>query len=635
MPTDLAANSDFRRKVLELSYSDKEIQRECWIACSRDVVFFVNAFCWILESREAAAWEQRIKLKEIPFVLRDYQQEAVKKIIESLGHEDVLVEKSRETGVSWMIVVIAVWNWVFSGQSHIGFVSKDEDSVDSDDPDTLFAKFEFILKRLPQWMIPRNKRNLNDHTWKNLDNDSTLLGYAATGNVARGGRKLWMLMDEFHSFPAGDDQAALDSTSAVTHSRLIVSTPNRSRGPSGAYYDLITDDTRSGLRLVVDWKDDSSKRRGLYHSERIHDSEAFALVIDDTEFWDEYKNEDGTYRHPTKDGEAYKFVLDGKTRSLYYDDYCLRPGVTSRSVASELDRNFAGAASTVCDLDVINRAIEKVKSPTMTGEIYPDPNHPGEWTFDWSIPEGSVKLWCVLKDGKPPLGEYAAGEDISAGTGGAKSSYSALEIFNKKTGEHVFEWRSNRIDPMKFASLAVWICKWFHDAYMIPEINGPNGALFVKEIIALRYMSVYKRKPSGKRAAVASEYLGYFNTDRGLALLNGMQSAIQAGKAHVNSALALREMSRYLYGPSGEVVHSLIGAEEDASGKGKAHGDAAIALSAAWLGVEDWPVRPAEKEPDVIPYGSFLWRRMEYEKEQRKKSECSFWSPHYGRKPVV
>lgn len=636
-PRELADNMDCRRQLLTLAYSDRQIQKEIWIMSSRDPLFFCNANCWILESRDSADWQVggRIRSREVPFILRPYQEQAIRDVIGSLGREDIVAEKSREVGATWIFIMLMVWGFLFSGQEHCGVVSKDELSVDNpDDPDSLFSKFEFLLKRLPQWMQPRTKRNHSDHTWKNLENESTITGYAATGNVARGGRKRWMLFDEFHSFPAGTDQQALDSSVAVTDSRVFISTPNPARGTAGAYHELVTDLSRKALRLVIDWKDDIDKRRGLYHSRNIIGTDSYALILDDAEFWSQYANQDGTYRNPTKKGEQYKFVLDGKTRSLYYDAYCQRPGVTERSVASELDRNFTGATSSVCDLGTLSRAIDRAKAPFTTGEIYPnpEPREPlavgNEWIFDSSIADGATKLWCKLVDGRPPPGEYSAGQDISAGTGGARSSYSAIEIFDKKTGEHVFELRSNRIDPIRFAGLAIWVCRWFWDAYMVPETNGPLGVLFLNEIIRMKYPHVYKRKPQRRRDALRGNMLGYFNSDQGVELLENMEQAITKKVAHVNSVLALREMSRYAYGADGKIHHSLEMAETDGSGKGKAHGDAAIALCAAWLGVEDWPAAAERAKSSTPPIDSYLWRQAEYQKQLKRQNEKQYWKSY-------
>jgi predicted GNAT superfamily acetyltransferase len=74
-----------------------------------------------------------------------------------------------------------------------------------------------------------------------------------------------MLMDEFHFFEQGDDYAALDSTVHVTPCRVFVSTANRDRGMAGAFYDVVSDATKNGAMIVIDWKDDPDKARGLYH----------------------------------------------------------------------------------------------------------------------------------------------------------------------------------------------------------------------------------------------------------------------------------------------------------------------------------------------------------------------------------
>ena len=631
VPTDVAANAQFRRQLLTLGYEDAEARREQWIMCARDPIFFICGFTWLLEARDPSEWqvENVLSLKEKPFILRDYQNGVVSQILKHLGQRTIIVEKSRETGVTWILIALAIWDTMFHGQTHVGLVSKDESSVDStDNPDSLFSKLEFLYKRLPYWLRQPIKRNLSEHTWKYLDNESTITGYASTGDLARGGRKRWMLMDEFHAFPSGIDKAALDSTSAVTPCRVVISTPNRHRGAAGAYYDLVTDDTHNGVRIVVDWKDDIEKRRGLYHSEHPEGSEAFQLVIDDAEFWSRYANGDGTYRNPTNESEQYKFSLDGRTRSPYYDDFCRIPGMTLRGVSAELDRNFAGATSTVCDIDLLRRAVELAKKPMIMGDVYEVAASEGGWKFDTSIPDGNTRLWCLLDaNGNPPKSEYSAGVDISAGKGGALSSYSAIEIIDKRTGEHVLELRSNRLDPQRFAHLAAWVCEWFHGAYMVPERNG-IGEQFIEELIRMRYTGVvYKEKKRGRRNVAPTENLGYWSNGP-LDLLGPAETAIRLKKLHVNSALALREMMRYFYGDNGQIKHSSVEAEEDGSGKGKSHGDAAIALCVAWHGVEDWPASTPTKNPEAVPIGSFMHRRLEWEKSQKAKSAKAYWAPY-------
>jgi hypothetical protein len=50
---------------------------------------------------------------------------------------------------------------------------------------------------------------------------------------------------------------------------------------AGAFYDVVSDDTRNGIKIIVDWKDDPDKYRGLYHGELIPGTDTYKLVIDD------------------------------------------------------------------------------------------------------------------------------------------------------------------------------------------------------------------------------------------------------------------------------------------------------------------------------------------------------------------
>lgn len=438
----------------------------------------------------------------------------------------------------------------------------------------------------------------------------------------------WMLMDEFHFFEQGDDYAALDSTVHVTPCRVFVSTANRDRGMSGAFYDVVSESaTKNGVMLVIDWKDDPDKRRGLYHGEVIPGTDTYKLVIDDTDFWNEFANDDGTtYRHPLLKDQNYPFILDERIRSLYYDHVWNRPGSTPQSVAAELDRNFGGATAQIFNPQLLQRAIAAVKPVKIGGDILRNPEKPSEWMFMPLAVGGLTNLWISLDDnGNPPKGEYVFGADISAGTGGEWSSYSALEGLDKVTGEQVFEWRGNRLDPIQFAELSVWVCNWFHGAYLVPECNGPLGQLFInKTTLELKYGNVFRRIKKNVAYREKTELVGYNNTDGGIELLKNMEAQIRQNRVHPNSLIALNECSRYFL-KGGKLVHSAAESTEDGAGMGKAHGDAAIALGCASFAIDDIPVTPDEEVKSEAPYQSFLWRRQQFEKMLQQRQNRSYW----------
>ena len=240
-------NIRFRRDCIRAGFESPEAAKELWTLCARDPLFFLNTFAWLLEPRKKADWNTKDRYgtaKEIPFITRGYQDTVIMRCVEHLGRQDIVIPKSRETGISWIIGgALAAWDWIFHDQTHIGFVSKDLLSANNpDDPDALFSKFEFLLERLPSWILSKSEyeRNITKNTFRNLKNGSSLTAYPAKADIGRGGRKAWMLMDEFHFFEQGEDYAAMDSTVHVTQCRVFVSTANRDRGMAGAFYEVVS-----------------------------------------------------------------------------------------------------------------------------------------------------------------------------------------------------------------------------------------------------------------------------------------------------------------------------------------------------------------------------------------------------------
>jgi hypothetical protein len=635
VPKDVYRNVKWRQAILEAGYSDRDVAMQLRMLCGRDALFFLNVFGWILEARRSAGWQVRDRMagsKTIPFITRGYQDRVIELAIPHLGMRDIRVPKSRETGVTWIFCGLACWEWCLHPDTHIGIASKDESSVgDFDDPDSLFSKLEFLIHRLPFWLRPRQiTRNVNNISLVNEDNNSTMMGYAAIADLTRGGRKAWMLMDEFHFFKPGSDVAALESTQHVTRSRVLVSTFNRVRGQSGAFYDEVSREDDSAETIVIDWKDDVDKARGLYASDRIGDSDLFALRIIDKEFWKEFREPHNTYRNPMDKKVVYPFILDGKTRSMYYDFEWKRG--SPEAIAAELDRDPAGATSQYCDRSVMQKADLKACEPYHQFDVSRDVevvDRPFE--INRRI-KGLLGLWCDLdEDGRPPRDQYCLGADIGAGTGGSQSSYSHIAMFSKTSGIQVAEWRSNRMGVTDFADLCMFLGKLFWDAYLIPECNGPLGSIFTNRVMEMRYRYLFQRRTKwtrDKRTQHGTSEPGYRNPDRGMELLTNLVEGLRVGACVVKSKLAIREMGRYVL-KLGELTHTSLRDEKDGAAQGKAHGDAAIGTAAAWYGCTDWPATKAGDVPDVVPEGCALHRRNEYLKKQRRAGQKSYWCPSF------
>lgn len=166
-----------------------------------------------------------------------------------------LAEKCRDAGVTMMGCGYGVHGFIFREGFRMGFGSQKEEYVDRiGDPKSIFEKIRFILRNLPEWMMPRGweaKRHDNFRRIVNPQNGASLSGEAGD-DIGRGDRTAIYWLDEAAVVERADSaEAALSQTSNV---RIYVSTP---RGPGNWFYRK-----RFGGNLAVftmQWTDDPRK----------------------------------------------------------------------------------------------------------------------------------------------------------------------------------------------------------------------------------------------------------------------------------------------------------------------------------------------------------------------------------------
>jgi hypothetical protein len=239
---------------------------------------------------------------------------------------DLVMEKSRDMGATWMVLMVLFWYWLFYSHSTFGLVSRIDEAIDEpNDPDTLMWKLDFLLEYLPWFLKPKLGRD--DRAKKrfgNSENKASIRGYAATANVGTGGRKKVFAMDEFGKFKSGDDRDALASTQSIAPCRIIFSTPV---GAGNAFAEMANGDKSRIRKATLHWTLHPDKSAGLYHSYRDPG----------TKQWHIEKLDPG-YEYP----EDYEFITDGKARSPWYDAECDRMYV-ERLISQELDIDYEGS----------------------------------------------------------------------------------------------------------------------------------------------------------------------------------------------------------------------------------------------------------------------------------------------------
>lgn len=616
VPRDRGANLQYRLDVRRRAAKDRGFARACQVACRHDVLFWLSAFCWVYEPRVIFDASGHILPKMVPMIPWPHQEPVILELRKQLGVRDVGVEKSRGEGLSWIAVLMALHDWLYDDMAKIGMASKDE--LSADDPnnmDSLFAKIDWELAKLPSWMAGKKDadwvRNLSAHSLVNRRNGAQINAFASKATTSVGGRYKWFFIDELAKWDAGKDEDFMTAVRSTTNSRLIVSTPE---GTTNAYYKFMHTPSNA-VRLRVHWSQNPAKNRGLYRFEK---GAPVAVDPASNPLPACYDPPDQDVLEMFYDLRARGYKLEGMERSPWYDQECYRGDSNPFSIAQELDIDYGGSTYRVFGPEFFEKADASIRAPRVRG-VMDFARETLEPDFQ-ETEDGPVLLWCRLHDGEPPKRTYVVGVDPAAGTGGSYSSNSAVVVVDAISCEQVLEWATNVVEPGDFADYCIAIARWFHDAYLCWEANGPTGAAFTKRVVARRYENVYMRTSLTKRGRRRSKAPGFQTTHgqdgtKGIMFSQFRQAVVHEGMA-VRSRDAVRECGEYIW-DKGKIVNVHVASAQDDSAAGEAHGDRVIALCMADQARRDRPLPAPERQIHEIPYGSAAWRDQWHEDRQR------------------
>jgi hypothetical protein len=207
-----------RKDLLIACSKDIKLQRAVFNECRDDILFWFDWFAY--------TFNPRVKPAHLPFNLYPFQKNVVLLLQKCIDEgEPLIIEKSRDMGLSWLVMLTFQWFWLFHDGVDFLCGSKVQDDVDKKgDRSTLFQKFRFNLDYQPLWILPEMHR-FHDSFLKILNprNGNTLAGQAATSDFGRGQRYRAVLMDEIARHPYG--QYAYESVSHSTNCVILLFTP--------------------------------------------------------------------------------------------------------------------------------------------------------------------------------------------------------------------------------------------------------------------------------------------------------------------------------------------------------------------------------------------------------------------------
>ncbi len=594
IPKDRKKNLKLRRGILREASRDAGFRALMVDRCRNDILWYVNLFCW--------TYNPRLKVKVVPFITWPFQDLAFLTILDHIERKrDLVIEKSRDMGASWICVTAIEWLWHFEEWTQSLVVSREGELVDGKTPDALFWKIDFLHRWQPDWLMPRWNPRL-DRTKRyaeNPDTNSTITGQATTEKIGIGGRATVGLLDEFSRVDRGFE--VRDGTADTTDCRIFNSTHT---GPGTAFHAIATSGATD--KIIMHWSEHPEKSRGKY---RYNQDKNQVEVLDPT------------FHFPAD----FDFVMDGSPaggpfpgiRSPWYDAECNRRG-SKRAIAMDLDIDVTGSVSQFFDALMIATLIAKYALP---------PFWQGDLSYDHTTgrPEGEaplipvdggpLRLWLPLTArNRPAPGPYAIAADVASGTGATPS---CLSVLNCKTGEKVAEYANPHIVPEKFAIFTVALCWLFSDtdgngARLAWEVPGP-GVTFGMKVQELGYGNVYYREANPNLAGgKISDTPGWHaNNTSKLSVLEEYRAALHARQFINRSEKALDECRSFKYTTSGFVEHAGEQGIEDPSGARVNHGDRVIPDAIAWKLCKAMGMMAARiKDDKEIKPGSLAWRKQ-------------------------
>ena len=581
----MRGNLQFRLDVLKAASKDISFKNDLFSMCGRDILFFINTVVFTYDPRLKDA-------KTIPFITYDFQDVAIDKVVKAPG--DLYAEKSRDMGASWIFLTADEWEWQFHEGYSVLLGSRTEDYVDkSGDRKSLMWKIDCILDNQPRWLRPDYYR-MSLH-FDNYDTGSTIEGESTTGNFARGGRWTKIMLDEFAAVEP-DGQKVLKATRDATRRRVFNSTH---QGAATSFYRI----GKTNIpKLIMHWSTHPEKNNGLYYADngkvvKLDDYSA-KVIVDSV-----------SYNFP----DDYPFVLDGKLRSPWYDNECAR-AEHPMEIAQELDIDpFSSDFQYFDPLMILQIEKENTCPPFAEGTLEFDEDSLDPLAFV-NGKNGPLKLW-VYPDYQNKINrnlEIGAGFDISAGTG---ASNSTATFVNLRTGEKIAEYADPWIKPESFAKMAIALCRYFNDAFMVPDGAGP-GRTFCDEIIRLGYRNLYyRRNEEGLNKTVSDKPGVFLNPKEKAATLGLYRRSLKDRTFIQRSSEANQECLEYIFTMGGAVEHSSAANSIDPSGAGASHGDRVISDALAAKCLDFLGRQTPTLKKDNVPLSCFGNRRAEYEKK--------------------
>lgn len=600
VPKDPVKNILWREKLLRAAEHDPILQRDLLAACRESQIFWINAFAWTYHQfdidPETGERTEAIQPHN-PFVTWEIQDELCNAFEYHLKEGlDILIDKTRDMGASWLCVDFLHWLWLFRPESQLLEMSRTEPYVDqTGNMKALFQKHDYINGWLPKWMIPPNvlfgQKNRTKMHMKNVVNGSCIDGESTTEHAGSGDRRLVVLLDEFAKVKEG--ALMRSATRDVALMRIINSTP----AGAGTEYSRWKNSGQIKV-FVLPFHEHPEKGKGRYI--RKTDMGSFEIRSP----WFDYEE---TVRSPK---EMAREILrqDIESGDTFFTIHNIDKHIALFAREPRACYHIHFKPNTANDR--INKLIRDRRLTAITVT---------------KGSKGPLRIWTTLIMDRPDQTKtYIFGIDIGKGQG---ASESVISIKCKETGEKIAEWRDANTPPYDMARIAVALAIWVGGRkprslpFMKWENNGP-GWDFGREVVRkFKYPYFHRKmKPGGIVDKKTMNYGFHTNTQSKFELLS-LYDRILAHGGYINhSKYGLEQAKLYIHYNDGGVGPAFL-VEESASAK-KTHGDVVMADA---LTLDDSELPKVKYQGLQAPQNSCGYRREQILKKKKLGKNPRSW----------
>ncbi len=544
LPQDEEGLLRWKIYVRERCLEDREFRENIRQMCAADVCFFAASFGWFHETRET----EKV-VGKFPLIPDPDQIDILSWLQKYAGRIDVVIEKTRGVGLSYLICVYCLWLWLFRSQKiDIGLLSKDKNSLDIlDRPSTLMGKLDMLFAELPAWMtLDENGKTIvhrtssQTHLFENLVNGNCIIGFVPTDQKLRSARLYCLFADE-GAFLDVTDQRWLAAAAGTSPSIIWVSTHN---GSNTMFFRLVHDEISDLVRISTFWWNNRRCAKGLYTVKN-------GMIV----------KIDKSYQFP--EGYQYNYDKPGRLQSPFTDKAFRRPQINAMTVEEEL-YGIAAIQSKRMYRDKLVKYLNLLCSK----HVYRCDMIAGDFIENEENPE--LFFW---EHEETFNGFYIIGVDPAAGVD--DGAYAALVVIDVRTGVQVASAALKDMPPIPFAQYVVNLAKRLAGprghgfAKIAFESTGAVGAQFAAELARLRWTAICY---DGKKTTP-----GFHNSDNGEGWLLELARALQDNDIVIKDERIVQDLAQFEYDSKWELEY--VGKD--------GHGDLGIAAALAWQGAKD------------------------------------------------